>query len=191
MKYFAIVFFAIFCHFTTTGQIIDSFTLPNVVDGENLSLSSFNNDKAIVIIFYSGKCAYADHYLLRLQSIIDEFTAKGVKFVFINSNNSTYVAEESVEEMKKFIASQNLNVPYLADKEKVAKVIFKATRTPEVFILMPVQNQFQIIYKGAIDDNPQSASDVSHEYLNEALFNLLNKNKIELNQTRPIGCLIK
>jgi hypothetical protein len=67
----------------------------------------------------------------------------------------------------------------------------KATRTPEVFVLQPVQNQFKVIYRGAIDDNPQSASDVNHAYLKNTLLNLLNNNKIELNQTRPVGCLIK
>ena len=191
MKRLAILLLIVFSQYAAFGQSIEGFTLPNVVNGTNFSLAKFKADKAIVLIFYSGKCAYVEHYFERIKSINDEFSPKGVKFVLINSNSSAFVAEESVEEMKNFVDKQNLNIPYLADKDKKVKKMLKATRTPEVFVLKPEQNQFRVIYKGAIDDNPQSASDVSHAYLKDTLFNLLNNSKIELNQTRPVGCLIK
>lgn len=193
MKRLAIFLLIVFCQYVAFSQSIEGFTLPNAnaVNNTNFSLSTFKADKAVVLIFYSGKCAYGQHYIERIISLKDEFISKGVKFALINSNSSAFVAEESVEEMKKFAERINLNIPYLADKDKKVKKMLQATRTPEVFVLQPVQNQFRVIYKGAIDDNPQSASDVSHAYLKDALFNLLNNNKIELNQTRPVGCLIK
>lgn len=191
MKRLAVILLIVFSQNAAFGQSIEGFTLPNVVNGTNFSLSTLKADKAIVLIFYSGKCAYGEHYFERIKSINDEFSTKGVRFVLINSNSSAYVPEESVEEMKNFANRQNLNIPYLADKDKKVKKMLKATRTPEVFVLKPEQNQFRIIYKGAIDDNPQSASDVSHAYLKETLFNLLNNSKIDLNETRPVGCLIK
>ena len=191
MQRLTILMLIVFSQLAVSGQSIEGFSLPNTVNGTTFSLSTFKADKAIVVFFYSGKCAYVDHYFERITSIIDEFSAKGVKFVLINSNSSAYVAEESVDEMNKFAERNNLNIPYLADKDKLVKNMLKATRTPEVFVLKPDQNQFLVIYKGAIDDNPQSASDVNHAYLQDALFNLLNNNKIELKQTRPVGCLIK
>jgi peroxiredoxin len=191
MKRLAMLLLIVFTQYTGFGQSIEGFTLPNVVNNTNFSLSTFKADKAIVLIFYSGKCAYGEHYFERIISIKDEFSTKGVRFVLINSNSSAFVTEESVTEMKKFAERKNLNIPYLADKDKSVKNMLKATRTPEVFVLRPVQNQFKVIYRGAIDDNPQSASDVSHAYLKDTLLNLLNNNKIELNQTRPVGCLIK
>ena len=191
MKHLAILVLIICWQFNVSGQSIEGFSLPNAVTGENFSLSTYKGEKAIVIIFYSGKCAYTDRYYERIASIKDEFTGKGIKFLLINSNNSAFVPEESIAEMKKFVVSHNLNLPYLADKDKKVKNLLEANRTPEVFVLKPVQDQFKIMYKGAIDDNPQSASDVSHDYLKNALFNLLNNRRIEVNQTRPIGCLIK
>jgi peroxiredoxin len=191
MNRLAVLLLIVFSQYATYGQSIEGFTLPNVVNGANFSLSTLKADNAIVLIFYSGKCAYGEHYFERIKSIKDEFSAKGVKFILINSNSSAFVPEESIEEMKKFADIQNLNIPYLADKDKKVKKMLKATRTPEVFVLKPEQNQFRIMYTGAIDDNPQSASDVSHAYLKDTLLNLLNNNKIGLNQTRPVGCLIK
>lgn len=191
MKRLAILLLIVFSQFKALSQSIEGFSLPNTANSTTFSLSTFKADKAIVVIFYSGKCAYVDHYFERITKIIDEFRPKGVKFVLINSNSSAFVSEESVDEMKKFTDRHNLNIPYLADKDKMVKNMLQATRTPEVFLLKPIQNQFLVVYKGAIDDNPQSASDVSHAYLKDALFNLLKNSKIELNQTRPVGCLIK
>lgn len=181
----------VFWHSMVSGQSIESFSLPNSINDSNFSLSTYKSDKAVVIIFYSGKCAYGDHYFERIISIKDEFSAKGVKFILINANSSAYVPEESLKEMKNFAEKSNLNIPYLADKDKMVKNMLKATRTPEAFVLKPSQGQFSVVYKGAIDDNPQSAGDVSHTYLQDALFNLLNNSKIEFPQTRPVGCLIK
>lgn len=191
MKRITMLLMIVFWQSLSFGQSIEGFSLPNTVNNSDFSLSTYKTDKAVVIIFYSGKCAYIDHYFERIIAIKDEFSAKGVKFILINSNSSAYVPEESVDEMKNFAKKNNLNIPYLADKDKLVKNMLKATRTPEVFVLKPSQGQFRVVYKGAIDDNPQSPSDVSHAYLQDALFNLLNNSKIKFPQIRAVGCLIK
>jgi len=191
MKRSALLFFIILTHFTVFAQSIDGFSLPNTANGEIFALADLKTEKAVVLIFYSGKCAYGEYYLDRIIALKNEFSSKEIKFVLINSNNSDFVAEESVEKMKNFTAQHNLNIPYLADKNKYVKNLLKASRTPEVFVLIPSSQQFKVIYKGAIDDNPQSASDVSHAFLQDALLNLLKNKPVGVNQTRPIGCLIK
>ena len=191
MKPLLTLFLAFFSHLIVFSQSIDGFSLLNATDGTTFSLSEMKSDKGVVLVFYSGKCAYGEYYLDRIKSLRDEFSSKGIKIILINSNNSDFVQEESIVEMKRFADGHNLNIPYLADKEKKVKNMLKATRTPEVFVLTPAQGKFRIIYKGAIDDNPQSASDVSHAYLKDALLNLLKNKSPNLNQTRPVGCLIK
>jgi len=191
MRKISILIIVLICHFTLNAQSIEAFSLPNVADNTNFSLSSLKSDKAVVIIFFSGKCAYNEYYLGRILSLQQKFAPQGVKFLLINSNKGDYVEEESLEGMKSFVSVNDLSFPYLAVKEMKVKNALHASRTPEVFVLEPNQNLFNVVYKGAIDDNPQSANDVSHAYLQETLINLLNKNKIEVNQTRPVGCLIK
>lgn len=191
MKKIIVVFGLFIVYFGAFSQDIGDFTLPNVVDNTDFSLAQLSREKAIVIIFMSGKCAFSQHYITRVKAIKDEFSNKPVKFVLINANNSDYVPEESVEAMKKFINTTNLAIPYLADKNKEVKNLLKATRTPEAFILQPKQGRFNIVYQGAIDDNPQAVGDIDHEYLRDALINLLNNTIIKINKTRPVGCLIK
>ena len=173
------------------GQNIGSFTLPDVTTEEDFSLTAYKNEIAVVIIFYSGKCAYGEYYLERIKSFNKEFSAKRVKFILINANNSSFVPEESVAEMKEFADQNNIEMPYLADKNQEVKTVLGASRTPEAFILIPEQEKFNVVFKGAIDDSPQSASDVSHAYLKDNLILLLKNNEITANQTRAVGCLIK
>ena len=125
MKRLAILSLIIFSQFAVFSQAIDSFSLLNAADNTSFSLSTYKADKAIVLIFYSGKCAYGEHYFERIVSIKNEYSPRGVKFVLINANSSDFVAEESIEEMKKFADTNNLNIPYLADKEKKVKNRFE------------------------------------------------------------------
>ena len=191
MRRISVLIIVILWHFAAMAQSIEDFTLKNVADDTNFSLSSLQNENAVVIIFFSGKCAYIEYYLERIISLEKAHSGQKIKFLLINSNNGDYVPEESLAGMKKFAAERGITFPYLADKEKKVKKSLRASRTPEVFVLQPRQNLFEVVYKGAFDDNPQAASDVSHAYLSEALINLQNRNKIEVNQTRPVGCLIK
>jgi peroxiredoxin len=191
MKKIILISFTFFIHLDGLSQLIEPFSLPNTTDGTMYSLSDQMHNKAVVLIFYSGKCAYGDYYLERILNLRDEFSGLKVQFLLINANSSDFVPVESIEAMKTFAARHNLDMPYLADKDKKVKNILNATRTPEVFLLKPVQGKFEVVYQGAIDDNPQSASDVSHAYLAESIRSLLKNNRIAMNQTRPVGCLIK
>lgn len=177
--------------FTVLSQSIEGFSGYNVINDDGFSLSELNDSNGIIVIFYSNKCAYGEYYLDRIKSIIKEFSPKGIDFVLVNSNSSAFVEEESVEGMKTFATRNNINYPYIADKDRKIKSLFKATRTPEVIVLQPMLERFIIHYQGAIDDNAQSASDVSHQYLKESIVSLLTSEKPKLNKTRPVGCLIK
>lgn len=173
------------------GQSIAGFELQDEVGGSIYNLENSRGKKAIVIIFFSNQCAYSRHYVKRIKSLDQKFNRQGVEVVLINSNADTYAPGESPNKMRQFSAENGLSLPYLSDKDKSVKTLFGAKRTPEVFVLQPINNQFNIVYRGAIDDNPQVESDINHHYLDDAVVSLLSGNSIELKSTRPVGCLIK
>ena len=156
------------------AQTIAGFTGLDVKTDKDFSLSEYKYSKAIIVIFNSNKCAYSDYYLERIKSLITEYNGNEIRFVMVNSNNSDFVPEESKKGMKEFLAKHKLSIPYISDKDKKIKALLKATRTPEVVLLKPILDRFQIVYQGAIDDNPQSESDVNHAYLKESLLSLLS-----------------
>ena len=52
-------------------------------------------------------------------------------------------------------------------------------------------NEFQLIYKGAIDDNYEDINKVEKFYLKDAIEQLSNGKKIKVSETDPVGCSIK
>src|SRR5688572_23859654 len=65
------------------GQKVTDFTLKDS-NGQNVSLSSFNGSKTVVVVFTSNLCPYSKLYENRLVSLNNAYQAKGVKFVFVN-----------------------------------------------------------------------------------------------------------
>lgn len=171
---------------------IGNFTLPNIVSGNNFSLSEFNDSKAIVVIFTSNYCPYAKLYNDRVNSLIQRYKSKGVSFVLINSNDPTKSNADNLNNMSEKAAELETKIPYLIDSDQEVADMFGAHKTPEVFLLTPSSsNQYKIAYKGAIDDNPQVASDVNHHFLQEAIEDILRGSRPEQLSVHPTGCMIK
>ncbi|MBK7653716.1 MAG: hypothetical protein IPJ20_27545 [Flammeovirgaceae bacterium] len=68
---------------------------------------------------------------------------------------------------------------------------FGARKTPEVFLLSMAGGKFTVVYSGAIDDNPQTASDVKQTFLKDAIEKLLAGQKVDVAVERVAGCTIR
>ncbi|MBL6446460.1 redoxin domain-containing protein [Fulvivirga sp. 29W222] len=175
--------------FVTTaalGQKINNFTLTDVKTKKQVSLDDYKTAKGVVVIFTSNVCPYAVYYEGRITQLISEYKSKGIQFILINSHTE---AKESEAEMANKISTWGLNVPYLADKDQSVLSQFGARKSPEVFLLKN-NGSFSIFYNGAIDNNPQVATDVKEQYLKENI-NLLLQGKPAKSGGRPIGCMVK
>ncbi|HMR58033.1 MAG TPA: hypothetical protein PKC10_11970 [Cyclobacteriaceae bacterium] len=86
---------------------------------------------------------------------------------------------------------KDINAPYLADKDQIAMEILGARKSTEVFLLSTAGAKLNIVYSGAIDDNPQVAKDVKQFYLKDAMDKLLAGQKIEIANQRAAGCSIR
>ena len=166
---------------------ISDFQGLDVQTNQSISLSDFDSKKAVVIIFTSNVCPYSVYYEGRITQLIADYSGQ-VQFLLINSHSDD---KESASEMKNKIGAWGIDVPYIADKDGTIKRLFAARKSPEVFILKPSGNDFSIYYKGAIDNNPQVASDVKEKYLKRNLDTLLQGKSAQDSNTRPVGCIIR
>lgn len=164
-----------------SAQSIFDISLKNVETDKTVALSSFQNAKGVAIIFMSIKCPYAKYYESRLKKMAQDYSSKGLTFLMINANST-----ESPDLMKK--QGQNLGTTYLSDKSKELVNLLGAKKSPEVFLLNP---DGKVYYSGAIDDNPQVASDVRSHYLKEAIDGLLVGKPSANSANRPVGCMIR
>ncbi len=188
-----ISFFVQFTLSTLLTQVvsIENFTLRNAVDSSEFSLSEIEQSNAVVVIFTSNYCPYAKLYDRRISSLIDAYRQQNVKFVLINPNNSSQSPEDNPKMMAEKVKDMRWNVPYLIDSKQQVANMFGIQKTPEAFILQKRGDIYQILYRGAIDDNPQVASDVSHHYLKEALDSVIQDKPVLNEITYPTGCIIK
>lgn len=167
-----------------TAQEIKDFSLTNTKDGKAVSLSGFSST-GIAVVFTSHECPFDNYYKERLKELTTQYAGK-IQFVFINSNQE---AQESVEQMT--IHYKDINVPYLADKDQVAMEALGARKSTEVFLISKAGSKMNLVYSGAIDDNPQVAKDVKQTFLKDAIEKLLAGQKIEVANQRASGCTIR
>lgn len=173
------------------GKVINDFKLTDAKSKKEVALSDYSGKQLIAVIFTSNYCPYSKLYEERILALHDEFSAKGLQLILINPNDPVKSKNDTVEKMAEKAKEKGYPFPYLADKDQIAGKLFGATKTPEVFLLKKKNGSFNIVYSGAIDDNPQVPQDVNTAYVNEAILALLaNKNPVQ-QHTRPTGCIIK
>ncbi len=162
-------------------RVFDDFKLQDY-RGRDYSLSNFKDSKAIVIIFVSTRCPVSNDYNSRMERIYNDYQNKGVVFLGINSNK-----EESIEEIAEHSKKNNLSFIILKDYRNVVADKFKASYTPEVFVLSP---KFELLYHGRIDDS-RKIKNVKSEDLRNALDEILSGKEVSVKETKAFGCTIK
>lgn len=171
----------------TFGQVVQNFSLTNVIDEKVISLESYSSYAGVVIIFTSNNCPYDGYYLNRIKTLAQTYQNK-LPLLLVNAHQDD---NESVDYMKKYAEQSILPMPYLADKEQKVLAILSPRKSPECFLLQQKGGKFSIVFRGAIDDNAQSPEDVNEFYLKDAMEKLLAKQKIEVPNVRPVGCSIQ
>jgi len=162
------------------GSPVSDFTLQDV-QGNPVQFSKLKGD-VTVITFIATQCPVSNAYNERMKALYNDYSPKGVKFVFINSNRSEPGSEVAAH------ARQN-GFPFAVYKDENNRVadMFGATVTPEVFVL---DSAGVIRYHGSIDDS-QEVRRVQVQRARNALDAILAGRPVEVAQTKAFGCTIK
>jgi peroxiredoxin len=164
----------------TVGGTMENFSLPDT-SGKMQSLDALKGTKGAVVIFLSAQCPVVKAYNQRINEIANEYKAKGITFIGINSN----VTESS--EWVRSHAAENYKFPVLIDKNNVLADKVGAAVTPEVYY---VDANRILVYQGAID-NDKSATNITEPYLKSAFDLFLSGQKVVKTSARAFGCTIK
>ena len=108
--------------------------------------------------------------------------------IVLNSNYQKREGDESLEAMKKHASEKGYNFHYVVDHESQIANAFGGQTTPHAFLF---DNDFELVYKGAIDDSYKSADEVKHAYVKDAMSDLAAGKEIAVSETKPVGCSIK
>ena len=165
----------------TIGTVIDDFKLPDT-DGKDHSLKSLAGSKGAVVIFIATKCPVSNAYNERMEKLAQEFKAKGINFIGINSNNT-----EPVAEVKSHATEKGLTFTILKDDGNKIADRLGATRTPEAYVL---DASMKLVYHGRID-NSQKVEGITSEDLRDALNEMLAGKAVTKTGGAAFGCSIK
>lgn len=165
----------------TIGQTASDFSLPDI-NGKNHSLASLKGKNGTVLIFISTQCPVVRAYIERIEKLAQDYRARGVNVIGINSN-----ASESVDDMKAHATENHLTFTILRDKgNKVADMI-GAQRTPEAFFFNASD---KLVYHGRID-NSRNGENISSNDLRDAIDATLEGKPVTKTEASAFGCSIK
>jgi peroxiredoxin len=172
------------------GDIATDFSL-EIIDGKMVSLANYPEAKGFIVIFTCNTCPYAVAYEDRVEALNKKYAPKGYPVIAIMPNNIEVKPDDNMDAMRARAKAKGFTFPYIMDKDQNIYPQYGATKTPHVYVLQKTTKGNQVKYIGAIDDNYKDAAAVTTRYTEDAVDALLNNQKVEIEETRAIGCTIK
>ncbi len=164
----------------TLGKRVAEFTIEDT-KGSSVSFSSLRGDLTVVM-FIATKCPVSNAYNDRMKALYADYSPKGVKFVFVNANDTEPAAEVADH-------AREHGFPFPVYKDPANRVAdrFGAQVTPEAFV---IDKGSVIRYHGAIDD-AQNVVRIKKQGLRNSLDELLAGQTVATAETKAFGCTIK
>jgi thiol-disulfide isomerase/thioredoxin len=190
MKNLSLILILAFVFSTTVkAQRVDTFTLPDVISEANFDLSDHQSSKAIVLIFTSLSCPFSKLYEDRILELEKAYGGDG--FVFVLVHPQVGQEDESIVAIRQKVKEKGWQMPFLNDSGQKLSRQLSITKLPESVVILPSPTGFSIVYRGAIDNNPQIAANANIKYLENALQAINNRRNPSPATSRPIGCNLR
>lgn len=165
------------------------------IDGQEWSLVDIAGENGILVIFSCNTCPFvvgregkSEGWEGRYNAVAAAARERGIGAVLVNSNEAKRKGDDSIEEMKLHAVEAGYIMPYVVDTDHRLADAFGARTTPHVYLF---DADFQLVYRGSIDDNVNSAEEVKETYLEDAMQNMVMGKKVKPAITKAIGCSIK
>ena len=158
------------------GDPVPPFTATSV-QGEEVSLESLIREhKALVVLFTSTVCPYANYFASHVRELSETYQSRGVHFLGVNSNNW-----ESRQDVADHLRERGFTFPMLKDERHEIADRFGATRTPEAFV---VDAAGRLRYRGWVKSKQGSPD------LQRAIDDVLDGRTVRRPVTKAFGCAV-
>ena len=163
------------------GATIGDFTLPDV-DNKERSLKSLAGKNGTVLLFIAVQCPVSNAYNERMEQLAQDFKAKGINVIGINSN-----VTEDAGAVKAHAAQHKLSFVVLKDPGNKIADRLGAKVTPEAYFL---DGNNKLVYHGRIDNSKDPAG-VNSSELRDAMNLVVSGKPVEKTNATSFGCTIK
>jgi mono/diheme cytochrome c family protein len=167
------------------GERVDNFRLLDQ-RGVSHELYYLSDAKAVVLMVHGNGCPIVRNALPTLKELRDQYQARGVEFLLINSNlqdDRDAIAQEAAE--------FGIDFPILVDDLQLIGESLAVTRTADVFVIDA--KTWKVMYRGPIDDRLSYGAQrpaAKKHYLADALDAVLAGKPVEIATAEAPGCLV-
>ena len=171
------------------GTRAPDFSLPDVVSGRAISLASFGDEKALLVMFICRHCPFVKHVQDELARLGAAYQGRGVGIVAISSNDAARYPDDAPERLKQMADELGFTFPVCFDETQEVAKAYTAACTPDFFLFDQART---LVYRGQLDDSrPDSREPVTGRDLRAAIDAVLSGRPVGADQRPSIGCNIK
>ncbi len=171
------------------GTQAPDFHLPNVVSGEIVSLSSFADKKALLVMFICRHCPFVKHIQQELVQLGKDFFQSDLGMIAISANDANNYPDDAPDSLKAMAIELGFKFPLCYDETQEVAKAYTAACTPDFFLFDATR---KLVYRGQLDDSrPSNGKPVTGADLRAAIEAVLTGNSVEEEQKPSIGCNIK
>jgi peroxiredoxin len=171
------------------GTPAPDFKLPDVVNQKTISLETFADKTALVVMFICQHCPFVKHIQEELANIGSYYHDRSVGIVAISSNGVETHPQDAPEHLKAMALTLGFSFPYCYDETQQVAIAYTAACTPDFFVF---DRSRRLVYRGQLDDSrPGNNQPVTGKDLRAAIDAVLAGTPIPEDQKPSIGCNIK
>jgi peroxiredoxin len=171
------------------GTKAPDFQLSDVVSGKTISLDSFTDKKALLVMFICRHCPFVKHVQAQLAQIGEDYADADVRIVAISANDAVNYPNDAPDKLKEMAQELGFTFPFCYDESQETAKAYTAACTPDFFLF---DADRQLVYRGQLDDSrPSNDKPVTGKDLRAALDAVLASQPVNPDQKPSIGCNIK
>ena len=171
------------------GTGAPDFSLPDVVSGRTISLKTFEDAKALLVMFICRHCPYVKLVQEELARLGTDYQARDVAIVAISSNDAVEFPDDRPVSLREMAVALGFTFPFCHDATQDVAKAYTAACTPDFFLFDGAR---RLVYRGQLDDSrPDSGRPVTGRDLRAALDAVLAGRPVDADQRPSMGCNIK
>ena len=171
------------------GAEAPDFRLPDVVTGQTVSLATFADQQALLVMMLCRHCPYVQHVKREVARLAQDYAGKGVGFVAISSNDSDAYPDDAPDRLKAMAVEEGFIFPFCYDETQNVGKAYTAVATPDFFLF---DRDRRLVYRGQLDDSrPGNHKPTTGRDLRTAIDATLAGTPLTPDQKHATGCSIK
>ena len=171
------------------GTKAPAFELSDVVMGKPISLDTFADKSALLVMFICRHCPFVKHVQTELAKIGTDYAGTNLGIVAISANDADNYPADAPDSLKEMVSDVGFTFPLCYDATQEVAKTYTAACTPDFFLF---DSDRQLVYRGQLDDSrPGNDQPVTGKDLRAAIDAVLSGGAIAAEQKPSIGCNIK